>query len=495
MNLAPNHYSNIIYLNGHKNPFDRQFELALKNRIDQSPSTTTLSDGNSNNQLSICCSSPLNTPLIQPDTALNPTIGSDIVNVGDPISSTAITTAQITTLILESEINDDNNSVVVDNNNNNNNNNNDHQNCKETSLSNCCHTINDNIDSNNNKHRSNAVSVICPPPSSKDGFQCKIRSAPVILESANNNNNNDDDDCSNGISNHQDDDSIQNPTIRKRKRTSTIVEENVDYPAAKISTTTSTTKIIPHHHDHITEKQLLPPPSTLPLPPSQSIQSLTDINSNLNLIDFHSQSSNNNRMLTNTDDNFNFINTTFSSSSILPQSSYDNLCSTTTTNYVKILPKHSIDPSIDSNSNSNSCSLSPSSSTQSSGNSIELIHSKLSNRLPSSSSSSRRKEKTMDELINKIKATEAALPPRAKPGRKSKSATEEDSKEKKRLSLERNRAAAMRCRLKKKKEIDELKNRVSKYEQQNQQLKKIIDKLCKEVTYLKNELLQHKDCN
>ena len=131
---------------------------------------------------------------------------------------------------------------------------------------------------------------------------------------------------------------------------------------------------------------------------------------------------------------------------------------------MKILPKQN-NPSIDSNSNSN---LSSSSSSTASGNSTDIMVSKhLSSRLPPP----RRKEKTMDELIDKIKATEAALPPRAKPGRKSKSAAEEDTKEKKRLSLERNRAAAMRCRLKKKKEIDELKNRVEKYEQQNQQLK------------------------
>ncbi|XP_075587987.1 uncharacterized protein LOC124493657 [Dermatophagoides farinae] len=514
MNLAPNSYnSNIVYLNGHKNPFDRQFELALKNRIHHSQqqqsttSTTTTFSSSSNennnnnnntyNPSSICCSSPLNTPLIQPDTAFNPAIGSDLGNVGggDP-TSTTITTAQITTLILESEIADD-----VNNNNNTNTNNNDRH-CKETE-SNCCHQIlhetplstspslNNNhsiVDNKTNdtlndvqryKQRSNAVSVICPPPYKDRGSE-KIRSAPVILESANNI-----DDCSNGISNQNDDDdddddSIQQLMNKKRKRPLPATEIFNDFPAAKASTT-QTTNIIPHHH--ITEKQLLPPP----IPSSQSIQQQQQSLSTDSLID---SIQSNQKMVTNTDDDNNFNFTSTFPSSIITQSSCPSTITTTTTktNYVKILPKQN-NPSIDSNSNSN---LSSSSSSTASGNSTDIMVSKhLSSRLPPP----RRKEKTMDELIDKIKATEAALPPRAKPGRKSKSAAEEDTKEKKRLSLERNRAAAMRCRLKKKKEIDELKNRVEKYEQQNQQLKKIIDSLYNEVTFLKTELLRHKDCN
>lgn len=82
----------------------------------------------------------------------------------------------------------------------------------------------------------------------------------------------------------------------------------------------------------------------------------------------------------------------------------------------------------------------------------------------------RKKEKTVEELMNKIKETEAQLPPKAKPGRKSKTSTREDQHEKKKRSLERNRAAAMRCRLKKKKEIDELKDKVKAYEQLNRNL-------------------------
>ncbi|KAH9510422.1 hypothetical protein DERF_008940 [Dermatophagoides farinae] len=85
-----------------------------------------------------------------------------------------------------------------------------------------------------------------------------------------------------------------------------------------------------------------------------------------------------------------------------------------------------------------------------------MVSKHLSSRLPPP----RRKEKTMDELIDKIKATEAASPPRAKPGRKSKSAAEEDTKEKKRYHLN-----------------------------------KIIDSLYNEITFVKTELLRHKDCN
>ena len=76
-------------------------------------------------------------------------------------------------------------------------------------------------------------------------------------------------------------------------------------------------------------------------------------------------------------------------------------------------------------------------------------------------------------MVIEIKEREAALPPKAKPGRKSKSSNGVGvvKEEKRKLSLERNRAAAMRCRLKKKKEIDELKSKVDKYENQNKELK------------------------
>lgn len=91
----------------------------------------------------------------------------------------------------------------------------------------------------------------------------------------------------------------------------------------------------------------------------------------------------------------------------------------------------------------------------------------------SSLSCSKRREKSFEEMVIEIKEREAALPPKARPGRKSKSTNggENYREEKRRLSLERNRAAAMRCRLKKKKEIDDLKSKVDKYEGQNKELR------------------------
>lgn len=74
------------------------------------------------------------------------------------------------------------------------------------------------------------------------------------------------------------------------------------------------------------------------------------------------------------------------------------------------------------------------------------------------------------DIQSKVDATLASLPPKAKPGRKSKFAPEEDPKEKKARSLERNRAAAMRCRLKRKHWIDSLEEKADEYEKTNEKL-------------------------
>ena len=73
-------------------------------------------------------------------------------------------------------------------------------------------------------------------------------------------------------------------------------------------------------------------------------------------------------------------------------------------------------------------------------------------------------------IQSKVDATLASLPPKAKPGRKSKFAPEEDPREKKARSLERNRAAAMRCRLKRKHWIDSLEEKADEYEKVNEKL-------------------------
>ncbi|XP_054161571.1 cyclic AMP-dependent transcription factor ATF-7-like [Oppia nitens] len=95
---------------------------------------------------------------------------------------------------------------------------------------------------------------------------------------------------------------------------------------------------------------------------------------------------------------------------------------------------------------------------------------------------------------SKVDASLASLPPKAKPGRKSKFAPEEDPKEKKARSLERNRAAAMRCRLKRKHWIDSLEEKADEYERHNEKLNNEVVSLRREVTLLKTALLAHKDC-
>lgn len=349
-----NSYSNnIVYLSGEKNPFDRQFEFAFKNRV--------TSTSNSFNP-----SSPLNTPLIAPDSALNSAAVPDL-SLSDP--SPAITTAQITNLILETELakeaelNEANNAsnIVIND-------------ADENKIDKINDSIIDNdsnfVGNNKTRHRSNVVSVICPPvPTIRDE---KIRSAPVITSN------------------------INDLTNENKKESKTDNK--------------------PHLDNHLT---------TSIVPCSGAI--------NESIIDSKESS-----LLNDGSSKAEVISTLPVAINLNYTASYQETYST----YKKILPKHDLDANSDN------------------------IVQQLSNLPPV-----RRKEKTLDELISKIKATEAALPPKAKPGRKSKQATEEDAKEKKRLSLERNRAAAMRCRLKKKKEINELKNKVKNYEQQNLQLK------------------------
>ncbi|CAG2103517.1 unnamed protein product [Medioppia subpectinata] len=110
------------------------------------------------------------------------------------------------------------------------------------------------------------------------------------------------------------------------------------------------------------------------------------------------------------------------------------------------------------------------------------------------SSSSHGNETSLSSLQSKVDATLASLPPKAKPGRKSKFAPEEDPKEKKARSLERNRAAAMRCRLKRKHWIDSLEEKADEYEKINEKLQSEVVALRREVTLLKTALLAHKDC-
>lgn len=83
---------------------------------------------------------------------------------------------------------------------------------------------------------------------------------------------------------------------------------------------------------------------------------------------------------------------------------------------------------------------------------------------------------------------------KVKPGRKSKSAPEEDPRQKKVRSLERNRAAAMRCREKRKMAIKALEMNADEMQKLNDRLQGDVANLRRKVTELKTALLAHKDC-
>lgn len=79
-------------------------------------------------------------------------------------------------------------------------------------------------------------------------------------------------------------------------------------------------------------------------------------------------------------------------------------------------------------------------------------------------------------------------------GLESKKEEDEDPDEKKRKFLERNRAAAQRCRRKRKEKYDALEIKADELNRTNEQLQGMVAMLRKEVTQLKAMLLAHKDC-
>lgn len=83
---------------------------------------------------------------------------------------------------------------------------------------------------------------------------------------------------------------------------------------------------------------------------------------------------------------------------------------------------------------------------------------------------------------------------RLKPGRKQKGAPAEDPNQRKVRCLERNRAAAMRCRQKRKQWIDNLEEKARDLQAVNERLQREIECLRGEVSQLKTALLAHKDC-
>ncbi|UXI18402.1 dolichyl-diphosphooligosaccharide--protein glycosyltransferase subunit STT3B [Sarcoptes scabiei] len=419
--------NNLVYLSGHKNPFDRQFELALKNGITYNNLLSSSSSSLSNH--SFLSNSPLNTPLIPPDSALT----SNVVTANDPIicdPSPAITTAQITNLIIESEL--------VKN-----------QEFQTSAVPNSLLDDESTIISNTNSNiRSDAIiSNVEIEPNSEKLFLDRLEKNPE-----------------------------KNDFIEKNTRTVDRNQDEIDNSLDRTVSKQTRSNVV----------SVICPPFPIVREKNSAIHSAPVILSGSSDVATKITSQSDRRLenLINRKHEAIAQNTnSFCGKNICPVTSssepyslkYSELPSDTGGNLKKILPKQIF--VIDSNSNDQDLSVSK-------------------KAYGSLSSTTRRKEKTLDELISKIKETEAALPPKAKPGRKSKTATiKEDVHERKRLSLERNRAAAMRCRLKKKKEIDALKLKVENFEQQNHQLRKIIDSLYNEVTLLKKELMGHKNCN
>ncbi|RWS04940.1 cyclic AMP-dependent transcription factor ATF-2-like isoform X2 [Dinothrombium tinctorium] len=120
--------------------------------------------------------------------------------------------------------------------------------------------------------------------------------------------------------------------------------------------------------------------------------------------------------------------------------------------------------------------------------------------------SSNKQGSTLSSLVNVASVVDSQQKPqdqnaeklfstyRGKPGRRSKFAPPEDPLEKKVRSLERNRAAAMRCRKKKKKWVEELEHSVVELQLMNEKLQAEVNNLKNQVSFLKSQLLQHKEC-
>ncbi|PNF42975.1 Cyclic AMP-dependent transcription factor ATF-2 [Cryptotermes secundus] len=99
------------------------------------------------------------------------------------------------------------------------------------------------------------------------------------------------------------------------------------------------------------------------------------------------------------------------------------------------------------------------------------------------------------EVSKAVPETHATSPASVTPARRASSSSgNEDPGEKRQKFLERNRAAAMRCREKRKTWIQELERRAEEMLATNQQLQSEVASLRKEVADLKTLLLAHKDC-
>lgn len=80
------------------------------------------------------------------------------------------------------------------------------------------------------------------------------------------------------------------------------------------------------------------------------------------------------------------------------------------------------------------------------------------------------------------------------PRKRGRKPDDEDPEIKRQRFLERNRAAASRCRAKKKIWVDNLEGRCKELENVNQNLSQEVTMLRSEVQQLKSILIAHKDC-
>ncbi|XP_006636129.1 cyclic AMP-responsive element-binding protein 5 isoform X1 [Lepisosteus oculatus] len=94
---------------------------------------------------------------------------------------------------------------------------------------------------------------------------------------------------------------------------------------------------------------------------------------------------------------------------------------------------------------------------------------------------------------HQMQPTQTLQPPQAAGGRRRR-VVDEDPDERRRKFLERNRAAATRCRQKRKVWVMSLEKKAEELTQTNMQLQNEVTMLKNEVTQLKQLLLTHKDC-
>ncbi|KAK9396366.1 cyclic AMP-responsive element-binding protein 5 [Crotalus adamanteus] len=92
-----------------------------------------------------------------------------------------------------------------------------------------------------------------------------------------------------------------------------------------------------------------------------------------------------------------------------------------------------------------------------------------------------------------MQATQSLQPPQPSGGRRRR-VVDEDPDERRRKFLERNRAAATRCRQKRKVWVMSLEKKAEELTQTNMQLQNEVSMLKNEVAQLKQLLLTHKDC-